>query len=214
MLDELRLAAARQRANHQLRGLVFGCKRLLTERGETNSMAIARQLVELMGGRLTVASEVGAGTTFRVTLPLVSAMAQGDGTADTPGAISAVGPRSVLVVEDDATMRAVLVGLLQDLGHEVEAGANGLDALRLSGERVFDLAYIDLDLPGVDGLRLVRMLRKREADVMPRVHAIAITARLKISCPSKSHSVSPNETPRLPYVVPYPRTRRIPRASA
>ena len=42
MLDELRQAAARQRANHQLRSLVFGCKRLLSERGETNSMAIAR----------------------------------------------------------------------------------------------------------------------------------------------------------------------------
>jgi malonyl-CoA decarboxylase len=46
MLDELREAAARQRANHHLRSLVFGCKRLLSERGETNSMAIARQLVE------------------------------------------------------------------------------------------------------------------------------------------------------------------------
>lgn len=46
MLDELRLAAARQRANHLLRSLVVGCKRLLTERGETNSMAIARQLIE------------------------------------------------------------------------------------------------------------------------------------------------------------------------
>ena len=46
MLDELRQAAARQRANHHLRSLVFGCKRLLSERGETNSMAIARQLVE------------------------------------------------------------------------------------------------------------------------------------------------------------------------
>jgi malonyl-CoA decarboxylase len=46
MLDELRQAAARQRANHHLRSLVFGCKRLLSERGETNSMAIARALVE------------------------------------------------------------------------------------------------------------------------------------------------------------------------
>jgi malonyl-CoA decarboxylase len=46
MLDELRLAAARQRAHHALRAVVFGCKRLLSERGETNSMAIARQLVE------------------------------------------------------------------------------------------------------------------------------------------------------------------------
>jgi malonyl-CoA decarboxylase len=46
MLDELRQAAARQRANHLLRSLVVGCKRLLSEHGETNSMAIARQLVE------------------------------------------------------------------------------------------------------------------------------------------------------------------------
>jgi malonyl-CoA decarboxylase len=46
MLDELRQAAARQRANHLLRSLIFGCKRLLSERGATNSMAIARQLVE------------------------------------------------------------------------------------------------------------------------------------------------------------------------
>jgi malonyl-CoA decarboxylase len=46
MLDELRQAAARQRAQHQLRSLVVGCKRLLSERGETNSMAIARHLVE------------------------------------------------------------------------------------------------------------------------------------------------------------------------
>ena len=46
MLDELRQAAARQRANHHLRSLVFGCKRLLSERGEANSMSIARQLVE------------------------------------------------------------------------------------------------------------------------------------------------------------------------
>ena len=46
MLDELRRAAARQRAHHQLRSLVVGCQRLLSERGETNSMAIARQLVE------------------------------------------------------------------------------------------------------------------------------------------------------------------------
>ena len=46
MLDELRRVAARQRADHQLRSLVIGCKRLLSEHGETNSMAIARQLVE------------------------------------------------------------------------------------------------------------------------------------------------------------------------
>ena len=42
MLDELRQAAARQRSAHGLRSLIFGCKRLLSERGETNGLAIAR----------------------------------------------------------------------------------------------------------------------------------------------------------------------------
>ncbi|HMO49022.1 MAG TPA: malonyl-CoA decarboxylase [Rubrivivax sp.] len=46
MLEELRRVAARQRADHQLRSLVFGCKRLLSEHGASNSLAIARQLVE------------------------------------------------------------------------------------------------------------------------------------------------------------------------
>jgi malonyl-CoA decarboxylase len=46
MLDELRQAAARQRAAHGLRSLIFGCKRLLSERGETNSVAIARELID------------------------------------------------------------------------------------------------------------------------------------------------------------------------
>ena len=48
MLDELRQAAARQRGERLLRAVVLGCKRLLSERGETNSMAIARGLIQRM----------------------------------------------------------------------------------------------------------------------------------------------------------------------
>ena len=121
-------------------------------------------------------SEVGRGTQFRVRLPLRACAApalQADASAEpkTP----ALG--RVLVVEDDAATRTVVTELLTGMGNYVDQGVNGLDALRLLGEFVYDGAFIDLDLPGVDGLKLLRMVRKRETEGAPRLYAIAITAR-------------------------------------
>jgi signal transduction histidine kinase/CheY-like chemotaxis protein len=124
-------------------------------------LAISRRLVELMGGRIEVDTAPGAGTTFRVHLRLPVAEPASTETATASEARAESAALDLLVVEDDDTIRQVLVGLLGALGHRVEAGANGLDALRLLGERRFDAAVFDLDLPGVDGLRLARMVRKR-----------------------------------------------------
>jgi len=139
-------------------------------------LAISRRLVELMGGRIEVDTAPGAGTTFRVhlLLPATDAVEHAHAHPNEPQQIEGAG-LDLLVVEDDATIRAVLVGLLASAGHRVDAGANGLDALRMLAERRYDAAMFDLDLPGVDGLRLARMVRKRPgaAAVLPLV---AITA--------------------------------------
>lgn len=69
------------------------------------------------------------------------------------------GARTVLLVEDDATVAEVVVGLLRLRGHRVTHAAHGLAALMDTANTVFDLALIDLDLPGIDGCSLAAQLR-------------------------------------------------------
>ena len=87
---------------------------------------------------------------------------------------STVAPvRDVLLVEDDPTVADVLTGLLQAQGHRVVHAAHALAALSAHATQRFDLALLDLDLPGMDGLALARHLRASGFD-RPMV---AITAR-------------------------------------
>ena len=140
--------------------------------GSGLGLAISKRLVELMGGRIDVASELRRGTTFRVTLPLVPCEAPASPVHAAPAA--AQSKRAVLVVDDDDATRTLLDEILRGAGHEVALGANGLDALRLLGERRFDVALFDLDLPGVDGFRLARLVRQRGGE---RLRLVAISAR-------------------------------------
>jgi len=85
---------------------------------------------------------------------------------------------NVLLVEDDATVAAVIAGLLDAQGHRVRRVEHGLAALAEIDSAPFDLALLDLDLPGLDGLALARALRAREAQTgSPRLPLIGISAR-------------------------------------
>jgi CheY-like chemotaxis protein len=84
--------------------------------------------------------------------------------------------RRILLVEDDAIVAAVIRGLLERPGHAVRHAANGLEALAELAQGSFDLVLMDLDLPGLDGFQVARLIRQHEA---PGVHLpiIAVTAR-------------------------------------
>ncbi|MCX6954380.1 MAG: response regulator [Verrucomicrobia bacterium] len=113
-------------------------------------LAISKRIAELMGGRMWVESVPGRGATFAFT---VRARAAGDAPADPVPFVLAPAARRVLVVDDNATSRAVLVRHLRHLHLEpvAMAGADAATTLLMSGAR-FDLVMIDLHMPGVDGL--------------------------------------------------------------
>ena len=69
----------------------------------------------------------------------------------------------ILVVEDDAVIRRMLSRILVKMGHEVAAAGDGVEALRLLDTAPFDVVITDLIMPEMEGLELIRELRKRNS---------------------------------------------------
>ena len=124
-------------------------------------LVITKRLVELMGGRLLVESAQGAGSVFSVELPAAQAASALVGLPP-PAATEAPGPsvRRLLYVEDNPSN----IELLQQVvalrpQYRLSVAADGLAGLALAQAERFDLAIVDIDLPGIDGVELCRRLR-------------------------------------------------------
>jgi signal transduction histidine kinase/ligand-binding sensor domain-containing protein/CheY-like chemotaxis protein len=136
-------------------------------------LAICRELVDMMDGSIELESRLGHGSTFRVRLPLTEPAPQAATTSfETP----AVGAYRLLLVEDDTIVAAVIRGLLEHQGHTVVHVINGLAALAEMAHAGFDAVLLDLDLPGVDGFQIARLIRQRERDG-EHLPIVAVTAR-------------------------------------
>ena len=70
----------------------------------------------------------------------------------------------ILLVEDDTALQTSLSGILRDAGYAVDVSGDGIEGLFFGEEYPIDLAIIDLGLPGMSGLELIRSLRKQERD--------------------------------------------------
>src|SRR3954452_3004856 len=79
---------------------------------------------------------------------------------------------SILIVDDDLDTCSNLSDILTDLGYRTEVAHDGLSALALARARHYDVALLDLKMPGMDGLALYRELRRVRADTV----AIIVTA--------------------------------------
>jgi len=140
--------------------------------GSGLGLAICRELVDMMGGSIELESRVGHGSTFRVRLPL----AEPAEPAPMPAPLAGGGSHRLLLVEDDTIVAAVIRGLLEREGHHVVHVINGLAALAELAHASFEAVLLDLDLPGVDGFQVARLIRQREPDAR-HLPIIAVTAR-------------------------------------
>lgn len=137
-------------------------------------LAVAARLVEAMGGRLDAQSTPGQGARFWFSLPCRIPEATVAGVSDSaPSPAMSEVPRQVLVVEDNPMNQFIVRQLLEAAGCAVEVAENGAVALRRLGARPFDLCFMDLRMPVMDGWAATAAIR---ADPDPRVRGVPVVA--------------------------------------
>ena len=125
-------------------------------------LSIAKQLVELMGGRIWAESELGKGSTFHIKLPLALADGPARPKASRAADAEPVQPLQVLAVDDNSVNLLVLDQLLSSFGHEIAKAASGAEALEMLGQRPFDLVLLDIQMPGMTGVEVLQQLRSAD----------------------------------------------------
>ncbi|HSN22850.1 MAG TPA: response regulator, partial [Methylomicrobium sp.] len=125
-------------------------------------LAITRELIHIMGGTITVESQSGMGSTFSVALPLRktdegSLIQSGNSIVQHP----VTGPLEVLIADDNQINLLLLANLLELEGCSVDSAVNGQEALVMMENRDYRLALVDLNMPVMNGLELLKTVRKR-----------------------------------------------------
>jgi signal transduction histidine kinase/DNA-binding response OmpR family regulator len=149
-------------------------------------LSIVRRLAELMDGSVTVASELGRGSTFTVELTLVAAPADSlllglSRPAPAPAAASIAHDeqRKVLVVDDHPVNREVLIRQLAILGIDSDSAVDGEEALAMWQAGDYALVLADIHMPKLDGYELTHQIRAIEAQRgAARTPLVAVTANV------------------------------------
>jgi signal transduction histidine kinase len=144
-------------------------------------LSISRQLIELMGGAISLRSEVNVGTTISFWIPVQLASTQMAGPGKDSSARGSTEPGlarhvSVLLIEDHPANRFVFEQQLRSIGCKVTACADGASALRVSNHALFDLVLMDCDLPDMSGYELARAMRERESESDRHTPILALSA--------------------------------------
>ena len=150
-------------------------------------LAISRKIMELMGGTISFESKAGVGSTFSFTIPLEEAsLKSGTLLAVKPQSTRTTTPtpeeksRSLLLAEDDATIREVLGRLLKRSKYSVDFAEDGLEAVEMWEAGGYDLVLMDVQMPRLNGFEATRAIREKELECGCHTPIVAMTAHATI----------------------------------
>ncbi len=167
-------------------------------------LSITRSLVELMQGTISVSSVPGSGTTFVLRLPLPAAeLPTLAGAAATTTAVDPVRdngtPLHVLLAEDNEVNVYLFESMLADTGCTIDIASNGQSAVEHWRRTHYDVVFMDVQMPGMDGHAATRAIRQLEAETRrPRVpihalsaHAFAADTQASLAAGCDAHLTKP-----------------------
>lgn len=126
-------------------------------------LAISKQLVELMGGRITAASEIGSGTYIEFSVPTEVATPAAIPLTIGDSAQANASPFRVLVAEDHPVNRKVIQILLGELGLSPDVTSCGSEALNFYNRQTYDFVLLDIQMPDMDGISTMKAMRSIDA---------------------------------------------------
>jgi len=153
-------------------------------------LAISKRIVELMGGRIWVESELGKGAKFLVQLNVTRGTGleaasnekeEADNEAGTDSSISTrFEGKRFLIVDDVEINREIVVGLLENTGLIIDCAENGKQALDMvsAEQEKYDMVFMDLQMPVMDGFEATRLIRALPPRRRGRLPIVAMTANV------------------------------------
>ena len=166
--------------------------------GSGLGLNIVKQIIELLGGNITVSSELGKGTTFDFEIPYE----KGDKSnvvqrfVDTEALTNAaqkVKGMSIVVFEDNTMNQRVIEQRLKNWGSKVFITDNGQKGLDYIAENKVDLVLMDLRMPGMDGYTITKKIRNHSNKNINSIPVIAITADISISEKENGKAIGLND---------------------
>jgi signal transduction histidine kinase/ActR/RegA family two-component response regulator len=145
-------------------------------------LSISNQLVSLMGGRISVESTVGVGTCFSFEIGLGLPTQNAPSVETKTAANSSSDSKSqfrrlrILLAEDNRVNRIVAQRLLENRGHEVDLVENGKAAVHAAQQKEYDLIFMDLQMPEMDGIVATQEIRAAELATGQHTPIVAMTA--------------------------------------
>lgn len=125
-------------------------------------LSVSHSIIERHDGLISVTSELGAGTVFTISLPAVAMETTAEATPIEDARVSSL---SILVIDDESSVRETLAEMLEVMGHRVLLAESGQDALKTLSGNQCELVFTDLAMPEMDGWETSREIRKRWPDM-------------------------------------------------